>query len=99
MSITATVEGRTVYEDYGAFASTTRIITMEVTAVTRTFTWLETQNFSHAMILINSISVLNKFEQVWIRKEWLLSLTNSTLNSVNLIFMPGHTGFFFVHQL
>jgi hypothetical protein len=38
---TDSVESRTVYEDRSAFASTTSSMTMYVTAVTRSFTWLE----------------------------------------------------------
>jgi ribonuclease HI len=38
------------------------------------------------------MSMLKTIEQDWIRKEWLSSLTCSTLKSVTFIFVIGHAG-------
>ena len=79
-------------EDSGAFAVTTSSLTMEVMAVTRAISWLETQTFNHACFLSDSMSMLKKIEKGWVRRQWLESLKCLTLSKVSFIFVPGHAG-------
>jgi ribonuclease HI len=91
-AFTAQVSGRVVEEDSGAFALTTSSLTMEVMAVSKAIAWLETQTFSHACFLSDSMSMLRKIEMGWARKQWLVSLRRSGLSRISFIFVPGHAG-------
>lgn len=65
---------------------------MEVMAVTKAMSWLETQNATHACFLSDSMSMLRKIQTGWIREQWLQSVIRSGLQRVTFIFVPGHAG-------
>jgi ribonuclease HI len=91
-AFTARSGGKIVTEDSGAFAATTSSLTMEVMAVTKAFIWLESQNFSRASILSDSMNMIQKVQNGAIRRQWLESITKSKLSKVTFIFVPGHAG-------
>ena len=91
-AFTAQVDGTTLKEDSGAFAETTSSMTMEVRAVTEAIAWLETQCFTQACFLSDSMSMIRKIEKGWARRQWLVSLARSTLAKIIFIFVPGHAG-------
>jgi ribonuclease HI len=49
----AQVSGQTVHEKSGAFRHTTSSMTIEVIAVTKALSWLETQAFTNVCVLSN----------------------------------------------
>ena len=57
-AFTARCRGSVVHEACGAFVVTTSSMTMEVMVVTKALIWLQSQNFSHSFILIDSMSRL-----------------------------------------
>ena len=89
---TAQAGRRIVKEGSGGFAVTTSSLTMEVMAVSKAITWLESQTFTGACFLSDSMSMLRKIEMGWIRREWLLSLERSRVAKISFIFVPGHAG-------
>jgi ribonuclease HI len=64
---TAQVGGQTVHEDSGAFRHTTSSMTMEVIAVNKALSWLETQAFTNECVISDSMSMLRKIEASWRR--------------------------------
>lgn len=91
-AFTVRSHGRTLMEDSGAYTSTTSSLTMETTAVTRAIAWLQTQNFSGACILSDSMCMLRKIQNGQLRREWMELIRTSTLQRLTFIFVPGHAG-------
>ena len=91
-AFTARAGGRIVKEDSGAFTETTSSLTMEVMAVSKAITWLETQTFTRACFLSDSMNMIKRIEEGSIRREWLLPLKRSRLAKISFIFVPGHAG-------
>jgi len=90
-AFTAQCQGKTVWEESGAFAVTTSSMTMEVMAVTKALVWLELMNATHVCVLSDSMSMLRKVQTGCVRREWLESVSRSELQSVTFIFVPGHS--------
>jgi ribonuclease HI len=65
---------------------------MEVMAVTQAFRWLESQDYTHACILSDSMSMIRRVEAGSVRRQWLESLQRSTICRVTFLFVPGHAG-------
>ena len=95
-AFTARSKGRTVHEASGAFTATTSSLTMEVFAVTQALNWLESQAYSHACILSDSLNMIQKVKTGDVRREWVESLERAkirvSLRKLTLIFVPGHAG-------
>ena len=87
--------GATIHEDSAAYRHKTASLTMEVEAVTRALHWLATKEVSHktrAVILTDSMNLLQKVKAGMIRSEWLDPLQRIRLNKVTWMYCPGHAG-------
>ena len=91
-AFTAQRAGRTIHEESGAYKKTTSSLTMEVVAVTKAMAWMETQNAENVCILTDSMNMLRKVENGWIRNEWNNSVKNSQIKRITFIYVPGHAG-------
>jgi hypothetical protein len=65
---------------------------MDVKAVTRAIAWLQTHIFSHVFFLMDSMSVIRKFDIRKITRKCLETIERSIITSVCFIFVPSHTG-------
>ena len=91
-AFSARSSGKTVKEASGAFATTTSSLTMEVRAVTEAWLWLTSQDYAHACILSDSMSMLRKVEAGKVRRKWVDLLMQSKTQKIVFIFVPGHAG-------
>lgn len=76
-------------EDCSAFALTTSSLTKAIMAVTKTMAWLESQTFSQACFLSDSVSMLMKVEWVLAQRHWLESMKQLQKTNIDLIFSQG----------
>ena len=87
--------GRTVHEDNGAHRVTTSSLTMEVEAVTHAIQWLESPydaQITHAIILTDSMNLLQKVETGMGCPDWHTALHSLRLQRLLWIYCPGHAG-------
>ena len=87
--------GSTIQEDKGAYNITTSSLTMEVEAVSNALRWLATRNEvrdTHAIILTDSMNLLQKIQTGYSNPEWQSSMTQSHLRSLLWVYCPGHAG-------
>ena len=88
--------GRTVHEDSGSHRVTTSSLTMEVEAVTHAIQRLAAQRdpqITHAVILIDSMNLLQKVESGMGCPEWHTAMHSLWLQRLLWIYCPGHAGF------
>ena len=86
---------RTVHEDSAAYQHRTASMTMEMEAVTHALWWLSTRNDSrrtHAVILTDSMSLLQKVQKGTIHSEWAHALRKINLGKITWMYCPGHAG-------
>jgi ribonuclease HI len=91
-AFTAQARGRTMHKDSGIFYHTSSSITMEVMALTKVLSWLETQAFRNLFFLSDSMSTLGKIEAGWKHWEWLESLRQSIFVCIVIFLVPCHAG-------
>ncbi len=93
-AFTSQRNGRTLHEDSGAFPTTTSSMTMEVMAASRALEWVKELNVDvrHICIVTDSMSMLRKIEAGSTRKQWISSISESSLQKITWIFTPGHAG-------
>ena len=87
--------GATIHEDSAAYRHKTASLTMEVEAVTHALHWLATKEISHrthAVILTDSMNLLQKVKTGMIRSEWLDPLQRIRLKEITWMYCPGHAG-------
>ena len=87
--------GATIHEDSAAYRHKTASLTMEVEAVTHALYWLATKEISHktkAVILTDSMNLLQKVKAGMIRSEWLDPLKRIRLKEITWMYCPGHAG-------
>ena len=93
--ITVKQGARTVHEDSGAHRVTTSSLTMEVEAVTHAIQWLVSQHdarITHAVILTDSVNLLQKVESGMGCPDWHTAMHNLWLQRLLWIYCPGHAG-------
>ena len=86
---------RTIHEDSAAYQHRTASMTMEMEAVTHALWWLSTRNDSrrtHAVILTDSMSLLQKVQKGTIHSEWAHALRKISLGKITWMYCPGHAG-------
>ena len=79
-------------EGSGAVEVTTSSMVMEIKAVTEALKYLQLKNYIKAVILIDSVSTLQKVEKEWMYADWINPLQNSALQKITWIFSSGHAG-------
>ena len=87
--------GRTVHEDSGAHRVTTSSLTMEAEAVTHAIQWLASQRdarITHAIILTDSINLLQKVESGIGCPDWHTAMHSLRLQRLLWTYCPGHAG-------
>ena len=84
--------GKIIHEASGAYAMTTSSMTMEIMAVTQALRWMEGQDYTHACVLSDSLSMIRKIQTGQVRRSWLESIGRSRVIRVTFIFVPGHVG-------
>ena len=86
---------KTVHEDSAAHQLRTSSMTMEMEAVTHALWRLSTRNDSrrtHAVILTDSMSLLQKVQKGTIHSEWAHALRKISLGKITWMYCPGHAG-------
>ena len=59
------VNGDAIAEGFGAVELTTSRMLMEVNAITEALLYLQAKQYRRAIIVINSLSTLQKFNRLW----------------------------------
>ena len=94
-AFTAKENGKTIHEDSAAYEHVTSSLTMEVEAVTHALQWLETHTFqtvTHAMILTDSMNVIQKIKAGMGSPDWHNAMTNLDIRKLLWVYCPGHAG-------
>ena len=87
--------GRTVHEDSGSHRVMTSSRTMEVEAFTHAVQWIASQRdaqITHAIILTDSMNLLQKVESGMGCPSWQTALHSLRLQRFLWIYCPGHAG-------
>ena len=87
--------GRTAHEDSGAYRVTTSSLTFEVDTVTHAIQWLTSQcdaQITHAIILTDSMNLLQKVESGMGCPDWHTAMHSLRLQRLLWIYCPGHVG-------
>ena len=87
--------GRIVHGDNGAHRVMTSNLTMEVEAVTHAIQWLASQRdarITHAVILTDSMSRLQKLESGMGCPDWHTAMHSLRLQRLLWIYCPGYAG-------
>ena len=80
--------GRTLYEDCGAFETTTSSMTMEITAASRALSWVAEQQVTHTIIISDSMNMLQLIESGSMRVEWVDIIRRSHLKTLTRMYTP-----------
>jgi len=89
---TARVNGKTVSEDSAACNSTMSSMMTEINAVTLALTWLKDADYSRVVIVIDSLSTLEKVRQGNLHADWVSLINQSSIQRIVWIYCPGHAG-------
>ena len=87
--------GRTVHEDSGVHRVMAFSLIMEVEAVTNVIQWLASQrdaHITHAIILTDSMNLLQKVESGMGSPEWHTAMHSLRLQRLLWIYCPVHAG-------
>ena len=85
----------TIHEDSAAYMVSTSSLTMEVEAVTHAIHWIASRGDSqttHAIILTDSTSMLQKVKSGMGSPDWNLSMSDIHLRKLLWVYCPGHAG-------
>ena len=85
----------TIHEDSAAYEVSTSSLTMEMEAVTHAFRWIASRGDSqitHAIILTDSMGLLQKVKSEMGSPDWNVSMFDSHLQKVLWVYCPGHAG-------
>ena len=89
---TARIDGKTVSEDSAACNSTMSSMMTEINAVTLALTWLKDADYSRVVIVIDSLSTLEKVRQGNLHADWVSLINQSSIQRIVWIYCPGHAG-------
>ncbi|XP_076448042.1 cadherin-23-like isoform X2 [Babylonia areolata] len=92
---TAKQNGKTIWEENAAYKVTTSSLTMEVEAATHALQWLSsihTPGNQHAMILTDSMNLIQKIENGMGNPEWHKAMRNFHIKKLTWSYCPGHAG-------
>ena len=89
---TARVDGKTVSEDSAVCNFTMASMMTEINAVTLALTWLKDADYSHVVIVTDSLSTLEKVRQGNLHADWVSLINQSSIQRIVWIYCPGHTG-------
>ena len=79
---TARVDGKTVSEDSAACNSTMSSMMTEIHAVTLAPTWLKDADYSRVVIVIDSLSTLEKVRQGNLHAYWVSLINQSSIQRI-----------------
>ena len=65
---------------------------MEVTAITKALEWVQTTQHTHALVVTDSMSTLEKIRGGSLHSDWRDPIRNSKLKKLTWLFCPGHAG-------
>ena len=85
----------TIHEDSIAYTVSTSSLTMEVEAVTHALRWIASGGDSrttHAIILTDSLSRLQKVKNGMGSPNWSMSMVDIHLRKLLWVYCPGHAG-------
>ena len=85
----------TIHEHSAPYTVSTSSLTMEVEAVTHALRWIATRGDSrttHAILLRNSVSLLQKVKRVMGSPNWNVSMVDIHLRKLLWLYCPGHAG-------
>ena len=85
----------TIHEDSAAYTVSTSSLTMEVEAVTHALRWIALRGDSqttHAVILTDSMSLLQQVKSGMGSPDWNVSMVNIHLQKLLWVYYPGHAG-------
>ena len=87
--------GATIHEDNASYRCKTSSLTMEVEAITHALRWLASRDDgprTHAVILTDSMSLLQKVKAGMLNTDWLDPLRCIRLGAITWMYCPGHAG-------
>ena len=64
----------------------------EINAVTLALTWLKDADYSRVVIVIDSLSTLEKVRQGNLHADWVSLINQSSIQRIVWIYCPGHAG-------
>jgi ribonuclease HI len=85
----------TIHEDSAAYEVSTSSLTMETEAVTHALRWIASRGNSqttHAIILTDSMSLLQKVKSGMGSPDWHVSMFDIHLRKILWVYCPGHAG-------
>ena len=86
-------KGNTIHEACAAYQANTSSLTMEVEAVSQALQWIAHQkNIKQAIILTDSMNLLQKIDCGYGSPEWHKSMHNIDLQKILWVYCPGHAG-------
>ena len=94
-SFTVKQGATTIHEDSAAYMVSTSSLTMEVEAVTHALRWIASRcdsQTTHAIILINSMSLLHKVKSGMESPDCNVSMVDIHLRKLQWVYCPGHAG-------
>ena len=91
-AFTARINGITAGEGSGAVETTASSMAMEVKAATEALRFLSENRHRKAVIVSDSMSMLQKVKKGLLYADWVDLISQSQLQSVTWLFCPGHSG-------